>query len=800
MAKQQYIRTEYADGSVVLSNVRDSNTDETYSLQEVTEWHDGTPMTDGKADGYVYRKLDNTYFKRVYSGYINFDWFAPDKTGTTPCSDLLNLALTIGDVEMQPGTYKISSIVVPANKKLVAVGRVDLVAETPAVGMISIGTNAELKNFYINGEIEQGVSYAGSGVTVRSNSTGTVVIDNVHIKNIEGTDLSTGNGNCFTLSSGYYFTSMTNCSTSYHRSRFPAPNDYPNASRGIYVSSRGGGIINNCTFEFPGELEGVVTPDDPQLYRDTDAIIFYTDRDDDDPTTWANSLFTFSNNLINNFRYRGVKLQADNVKVSGNKIFADWDRPNSATPFTGIDNFGTNNSITDNLIDVGKAICISTTGGEVLIEGNNLIKDKDALYPSETRPAMLIDWSTSAELGQDQVPKNVQIRNNNIDSLYSVTMSAGSNIIVSGNKLGGRVTIQGSRLTDNISIQNNEVFIPERFGRTWAFYISPQPDSNFGNITITGNVIGRCSRLLDILGSGGLANARILFIENFIKKEPVAQSPARNLNPSLPLNNFIVRNDDSYNPIVLPLSTSSFDLNPTEGNYGYVVKGEGGGNNITNAPGVGYWTVWDKKVSGTDHVQFAVRTNSNGQGNIDTLTANVVYYRVYSEVGTSTGWTSWIRLMTRADLVAEQVLTPLVPPSVTVASGAVYPYSSVTLVGDIIINPQIQNGTHTVKVTNNLGTSHSVQIQNGFFPDGTNSVIVEAGSVVLIQIDAIAYSNDRRCFARKDYALKSMLQLGAVTAVTEPNATDEATAIALANANKAKINEIIAKLSTIIFK
>ncbi|CAA2141479.1 hypothetical protein [Hyphomicrobium sp. ghe19] len=35
-----------------------------------------------------------------------------------------------------------------------------------------------------------------------------------------------------------------------------------------------------------------------------------------------------------------------------------------------------------------------------------------------------------------------------------------------------------------------------------------------------------------------------------------------------------------------------------------------------------------------------------------------------------------------------------------------------------------------------------------------------------------------------------------ITAITTPDATDEATAIALANANKAKINAILAKLKT----
>ena len=48
--------------------------------------------------------------------------------------------------------------------------------------------------------------------------------------------------------------------------------------------------------------------------------------------------------------------------------------------------------------------------------------------------------------------------------------------------------------------------------------------------------------------------------------------------------------------------------------------------------------------------------------------------------------------------------------------------------------------------------------------------------------------------------LETKLKKGVVTEITTPNATDVVTAIALANDNKAKINEIITKLSTIIFK
>lgn len=70
-ADQKYIRTEYADGSVVLSNLRNKkgipvfSLNDSYTATKVTTWYDGSAMDDSKADGKVYLKLKDTgeYFK-----------------------------------------------------------------------------------------------------------------------------------------------------------------------------------------------------------------------------------------------------------------------------------------------------------------------------------------------------------------------------------------------------------------------------------------------------------------------------------------------------------------------------------------------------------------------------------------------------------------------------------------------------------------------------------------------------------------------------------------------------------------
>lgn len=70
-ADQKYKRTEYTDGSVVLSNLRNKkgipifSLNDSYTATKVTTWYDGSTMDDSKADGKIYLKLKDTgeYFK-----------------------------------------------------------------------------------------------------------------------------------------------------------------------------------------------------------------------------------------------------------------------------------------------------------------------------------------------------------------------------------------------------------------------------------------------------------------------------------------------------------------------------------------------------------------------------------------------------------------------------------------------------------------------------------------------------------------------------------------------------------------
>lgn len=68
---QEFVRTEYEDGSVVLSNLRNKKgvpvfkENDTYTATRVNVWYDDSPMTPEKADGKVYLRLKSTgeYFR-----------------------------------------------------------------------------------------------------------------------------------------------------------------------------------------------------------------------------------------------------------------------------------------------------------------------------------------------------------------------------------------------------------------------------------------------------------------------------------------------------------------------------------------------------------------------------------------------------------------------------------------------------------------------------------------------------------------------------------------------------------------
>ena len=98
------------DGNTVYGLV-DNITSELVSFSKCTTWMDGTPMSDAKVDGVIYRKKGIAYYKRNYDGPIQAKWFAKGD-GVTDVTAILQKAINLAKgsvLNFTDGTYIVST-------------------------------------------------------------------------------------------------------------------------------------------------------------------------------------------------------------------------------------------------------------------------------------------------------------------------------------------------------------------------------------------------------------------------------------------------------------------------------------------------------------------------------------------------------------------------------------------------------------------------------------------------------------------------------------------------------------------
>lgn len=102
--------------SIYWTNGVDAETGKSINFVEVENWIDGSPMSDGKCDGRIYRKLPPSagggYVRRVYDGtFVNAEWF-----GIKPGGDYTSLIQSVLNVypavKFKAGTYNITQTLV----------------------------------------------------------------------------------------------------------------------------------------------------------------------------------------------------------------------------------------------------------------------------------------------------------------------------------------------------------------------------------------------------------------------------------------------------------------------------------------------------------------------------------------------------------------------------------------------------------------------------------------------------------------------------------------------------------------
>jgi hypothetical protein len=94
-----------------LYDIIDTYTGENFNYSKVTTFADGSAMDDTKADGVIYRKLGNEYFKRNFNGTVNVNWFGAKGDGIHDDTLAIQKALDCGikNIHFPPGQFLLTS-------------------------------------------------------------------------------------------------------------------------------------------------------------------------------------------------------------------------------------------------------------------------------------------------------------------------------------------------------------------------------------------------------------------------------------------------------------------------------------------------------------------------------------------------------------------------------------------------------------------------------------------------------------------------------------------------------------------
>ena len=89
----------YNDDTLAVDIIKrvDKNTGEDVNYRETIAWYDGSLMTDAKADGYIYKKIGDKFYKKATTS-INVSDFGADITGLNDSSDAFQIAINFCNV------------------------------------------------------------------------------------------------------------------------------------------------------------------------------------------------------------------------------------------------------------------------------------------------------------------------------------------------------------------------------------------------------------------------------------------------------------------------------------------------------------------------------------------------------------------------------------------------------------------------------------------------------------------------------------------------------------------------------
>lgn len=813
-----------------LTNLIDKQTKQIFTADKVTTYYDGTPMTDAKVDGYIYRKAGSEYFlknlgkygelflekdtvdqlrelsatevlllkmkfykgvtlngyynandtpapiqyylsdttdsddnvgvfeiggiklEHIFKGVIHSSYLGIDTTGQVDCSTIINKYILQGDIELQEGFY-LGRFIIDTNN-ISGKGNVELLYNgiiDDIVVRLQNGSN--ISNIKINGQNIARIGVLVSGLIATKYS-----ISKCEFYNLYGVNQQS-NGIYVSPTTLDRETEITYCNFYNIDAEIDGSiGNSKGASRGIVISGTNGSTkVNKCKFHDIGTFE------------DGDCITVQSEPHQE--LTWANLNVLIDDCLFTDIKKRGIKIQCSGVVVNNVTILSTHAGEGDQCVQAAIDIFGSNNIVKNSsiIIERGTQVIQTATGKNNKIYNNEAVLDPNSLYPNARGNNVCSGIRVGGE--------NNHVFNNKVSApTWSLVLQNSDGARIFSNDIEGRVQIIVS--VTNSKIYDNSIFRKSiATGLTYGFVIQGI-NSNDNNEIINnkikehsyGFLIGQSAsetiqNRLTVLGNLGVRLVNDLYI---IRSVELISCLIGGLSEDTGFTSFNIH--DSNNTIdvnncqpdkIYYVGTTSINTPPPTG--------------IVNSAYTRWWRIVTKRMWRTDSsTYYQLKQEAIAVSGTASETFGEVRYVRYLSLS---GWSPWSKTLQDYDF---QNALETNGTSMTISS---------------VFNRII-----------NASTSRSINVQNDG-KDNNSSILIYNDSsteTTLTLTGAISKTIKIPANSQKSFILQSfkgkinMVEIGKeisdITDITTPNATDEASAIILANDNKAKINQLLSIL------
>lgn len=710
----------------VWTNLISGATGESVNFEEVTEWVDGTPMDDSKADGIIYRKLPDSvgggYVKRVYSGPIQGSWLSLDNTGSTNNSSIINKYILIDDIELDNGTYLANLTI--SGHRLIGKDSTTVLSSPFASdsSVITVNNSGKIENISVDGN-----GVAARGVSISSG--GRFEITNIKVSNLLGST---------TQSMGIFINSQTNYKIVLIRGceisdiTGEAPSGGGSISRGIRVDGNCLVRIEDCVFREVGTFE------------DGDCIAIQTTQDVEEGTGWTPTNVIIDNCEFYNIKKRAVKIQASGVTVKNCRVYSSY-VDYTECPGNAFDLFGGNNKLLNNYVELDRAVSgIRVSGGDNTIKGNIVYVDKTGTYRTEGTSAgsTICGLLLGVSPANVDTPINNTIEGNTIQgSVMAVYHTSSHYTTFINNKCYGAVVILSG--STNVLVKDNSVYKQSFVSLLYGIQVR---DSSTQNVVVLNNVVYNPSWGIG-LGETTSDEANNWVLHNNTVISPT-QGDYRYLVQNVASSNkFGAAQKDFGISGVIRDSTSGVDADSLTPDRVEILSTQ-----LLNTPstaGITFWRIETQRVYPKTTTEFYIQTAIAVQGSTLNTNPHIKFQRYFS----GSAWTDWVKSVTSFDTEYQAELTTT---SLNLATTVRYRWLNIDTDTTLTLTGTTTGRrTTTIKVINTDSSEHTFTLSPSLgYPGG---VAIPANSTRTFTIEIIngaarAYLQDARISTSVDSA------------------------------------------------